>query len=87
MTEKVAKKLGEAQELIEDEKLDEGVAILNDILEFKRLSQSNYRLEKKEGKLMLAGLQGPPKEVFKMAKLTDVFERYPDVMSATEKQL
>ena len=44
-------------------------------------------LEKKEGKLMLAGLQGPPKEVFKMAKLTDVFERYPDVMSATEKQL
>jgi len=47
MTEKVAKKLGEAQELIEDEKLDEGVAILNDILEFKRLSpyergQVNY---------------------------------------------
>jgi len=47
MTEKVAKKLGEAQELIEDEKLDEGVAILNEILEFKKLSpyergQVNY---------------------------------------------
>ncbi|MCS5548603.1 MAG: hypothetical protein NZ776_05635, partial [SAR86 cluster bacterium] len=47
MTEKVAKKLGEAQELIEDEKLDEGVEILNDILGFKRLSpyergQVNY---------------------------------------------
>ena len=47
MTEKVAKKLGEAQELIEDEKLDEGVEILNEILGFKRLSpyergQVNY---------------------------------------------
>ena len=47
MSEKVAKKLGEAQELIEDEKLDEGLAILNDILGFKKLSpyergQVNY---------------------------------------------
>jgi predicted Zn-dependent protease len=47
MSEKVAKKLGEAQELIEDEKLDEGVAILNNILEFKKISpyergQVNY---------------------------------------------
>ena len=47
MSEKVAKKLGEAQELIEDEKLDEGVAILNSILEFKKISpyergQVNY---------------------------------------------
>ena len=47
MSEKVAKKLGEAQELIEAEKLDEGVAILNSILEFKKISpyergQVNY---------------------------------------------
>ena len=47
MSEKVAKKLGEAQELIEDEKLDEGVAILNSILELKKISpyergQVNY---------------------------------------------
>ena len=33
MTEKVAKKLGEAQELIDSEQLDEGVEILNSILE------------------------------------------------------
>ena len=47
MSEKVAKRLGEAQELIEDEKLDEGVAILESILEFKKVSpyergQVNY---------------------------------------------
>ena len=47
MSEKVAKKLGEAQELIEDEQLDEGVAILNSILELKKISpyergQVNY---------------------------------------------
>ena len=47
MTEKVAKKLGEAQELIDSEQLDEGVAVLNSILEFKKLSpyergQVNY---------------------------------------------
>ena len=45
MTEKVAKKL-EAQELIDAEQLD-GVAVLNSILEFKKLSpcergQVNY---------------------------------------------
>ena len=40
MSEKVAKKLGEAQELIEDEKLDEGDAILNSILELKKISPS-----------------------------------------------
>ena len=38
MTEKVAKKLGEAQELIDGDKLEEGVAVLNSILEFKKLS-------------------------------------------------
>ncbi len=47
MTEKVAKKLGEAQELIDSEQLDEGTAVLNSILEFKKLSpyergQVNY---------------------------------------------
>ncbi len=47
MTEKVAKKLGEAQDLIDSEQLDEGVAILNSILELKKLSayergQVNY---------------------------------------------
>ena len=47
MTEKVAKKLGEAQELIDTEQLDENVAVLNSILEFKKLSpyergQVNY---------------------------------------------
>ena len=47
MTEKVAKKLGEAQELIDSEQLDEGVEILNSILELKKLSpyergQVNY---------------------------------------------
>ena len=47
MTEKVAKKLGEAQELIDSEQLDEGVEILNSVLEFKKLGpyergQVNY---------------------------------------------
>lgn len=47
MSEKVAKKLGEAQELIDTEKLDEGVAVLNSILEMRKLSpyergQVNY---------------------------------------------
>ena len=47
MTEKVAKKLGEAQELIDGDKLEEGVAVLNSILEFKKLTpyergQVNY---------------------------------------------
>lgn len=49
MSEKVAKKLGVAQELIEEEKLDEGLSELQSILEFKKLSpyergQVNYFL-------------------------------------------
>ena len=49
MSEKVAKKLGVAQELIEQEKLDEGLSELQSILEFKKLSpyergQVNYFL-------------------------------------------
>ena len=47
MTEKVAKKLSAAQELIEDEKIDEGLKELNDIMAFKKLTdyeraQVNY---------------------------------------------
>ena len=47
MTEKVAKKLSVAQELIEEEKIDEGLQELNDILNFKKLTdyeraQVNY---------------------------------------------
>jgi len=38
MSEKVAKKLGEAQELIEVEQIQEGIEILNEILSSKRLS-------------------------------------------------
>jgi hypothetical protein len=38
MSEKVAKKLGEAQELIEEEQIQEGIEILNEILSSKRLS-------------------------------------------------
>ena len=38
MSEKVAKKLGEAQELIEAEQIQEGTEILNEILSSKRLS-------------------------------------------------
>ena len=49
MSEKVAKKLGVAQELIEEEKLDEGLIELQSILAFKKLSpyergQVNYFL-------------------------------------------
>ena len=47
MTEKVAKKLSAAQELIEEEKIDEGLKELNDIMAFKKLTdyeraQVNY---------------------------------------------
>ena len=47
MTEKVAKKLSSAQELIEEEKIDEGLKELNDIMGFKKLTdyeraQVNY---------------------------------------------
>jgi anti-sigma B factor antagonist len=43
-----------------------------------------YQMLKEEGRFVLAGLQGSPKEVFDMAKLHDVFEIFPDVTSATE---
>ena len=47
MTEKVAKKLSAAQELIEAEKIEEGLRELNDIMAFKKLTdyeraQVNY---------------------------------------------
>ena len=47
MTEKVAKKLSAAQELIEAEKIEEGLKELNDIMAFKKLTdyeraQVNY---------------------------------------------
>ena len=47
MTEKVAKKLSAAQELIEQEKIVEGLQELNDIMAFKKLTdyeraQVNY---------------------------------------------
>ena len=47
MTEKVAKKLSAAQELIEEEKIEEGLRELNDIMSFKKLTdyeraQVNY---------------------------------------------
>ncbi len=44
------------------------------------------KLEKTNGKFLLAGLQGAPKEVFDMAKLHDVFELFPDIASALQSQ-
>ncbi len=44
-------------------------------------------LEKSQGKFVLAGLQGAPKEIFEMAKLHDVFELYPDITSAIKSQI
>ena len=49
MTEKVAKKLQEAQAVIEAEQLEEGLEVLNEILEMRRLTdyeraQVNYFL-------------------------------------------
>lgn len=43
-------------------------------------------VELAEGKFLLAGLQGAPKEVFAMAKLHDVFEMHPDIASAIDSQ-
>lgn len=43
-------------------------------------------LEKSQGKFVIAGLQGVPKEIFEMAKLHDVFELYPDITSAIKSQ-
>jgi len=44
-------------------------------------------LEKSQGKFVIAGLQGAPKEIFEMAKLHDVFELYPDITSAIKSQI
>jgi anti-sigma B factor antagonist len=44
-------------------------------------------LEKSQGKFLIAGLQGVPKEIFEMAKLHDVFELYPDITSAIKSQI
>lgn len=44
-------------------------------------------LEKSQGKFVIAGLQGAPKEIFEMAKLHDVFELYPDIASAIKSQI
>jgi anti-sigma B factor antagonist len=44
-------------------------------------------LEKSQGKFVIAGLQGVPKEIFEMAKLHDVFELYPDITSAIKSQI
>ena len=41
-----------------------------------------YQTLKYEGRFVLAGLQGSPKEVFDMAKLHDVFQIFPDTSSA-----
>lgn len=43
-------------------------------------------LEKSQGKFVIAGLQGTPKEIFEMAKLHNVFELYPDIASAIKSQ-
>ena len=43
-----------------------------------------YQIFKGEGRFVLAGLQGSPKEVFDMAKLHDVFQIFPDVSKAME---
>jgi anti-sigma B factor antagonist len=43
-----------------------------------------YQTFKDEGRFVLAGLQGSPKEVFDMAKLHDVFQIFPDVPKAME---
>ncbi|KMP10714.1 hypothetical protein UR09_05425 [Candidatus Nitromaritima sp. SCGC AAA799-A02] len=43
-------------------------------------------VEQAEGKFMLAGLKGAPKDVFEMAKLHDVFAMYPDLNSALDHQ-
>ena len=41
-----------------------------------------YQTLKDEGRFVLAGLQGSPKEVFDMAKLHDVFQIFRDTSSA-----
>jgi anti-sigma B factor antagonist len=41
-----------------------------------------YQTLKDQGRFILAGLRGAPKEVFELAKLHDVFDIFPDVSSA-----
>ncbi len=41
-----------------------------------------YQILKDEGRFVLAGLHGAPKEVFELAKLHDVFQIFPDVQGA-----
>ena len=41
-----------------------------------------FQTLKDEGRFVLAGLHGAPKEVFELAKLHDVFEIFPDVPAA-----
>lgn len=45
---------------------------------------SHQKLQKQEGRFVLAALNGPPQEVFAMAKLHDVLECLPDVDAALE---
>ena len=40
-----------------------------------------YQMLKDEGRFVLAGLHGAPKEVFELAKLHEVFQIFPDVPS------
>ncbi len=46
---------------------------------------AHQRLQKIEGRFMLAHLNGAPKDVFEMAKLHEVFDLYPDVDSALKE--
>lgn len=41
-----------------------------------------FQMLKENGRFVLAGLQGAPKEIFELAKLHDVFEIFPDVAAA-----
>ncbi len=43
-----------------------------------------FQMLKDEGRFVLAGLNGAPKEVFELAKLHDVFEIFPDVPAALQ---
>ena len=41
-----------------------------------------FQTLKEEGRFVLAGLHGAPKEVFELVKLHNVFEIFPDVAAA-----
>lgn len=43
-----------------------------------------FQMLKEEGRFVLAGLSGAPKEVFELAKLHNVFEIFPDVSTAMQ---